>query len=231
MIYHDPFRKKVVINFFGLNGHPCRKKCIASLIEKFEPIKIFTVSPKKLKSEIGNFRCTNNIIEKDYQIHLKNFDEKLKGEEYKSIRSRVNLANDQEFELKITKKITSAHLELIGVHTKKRDYNEYEYPMFLSISDFMEKSPTALLFNVFWRNMLIGFDIVDFLDKTMTTPYGFYLQNGSLPDFLMYKEILYAKERDLEWFDVGWGCNSGVEEFKKIWNAFPRFKIYLQEYL
>ena len=230
LIYHDPSRKKIDINFFGLNGNPGRLKCIMYLIKKFKPINILTASPKKLKSAIGNYRCMYTIIERDYHIDLKNFDEKLSGEKYKSIRSRVNTANDQGFELKISKKITAAHLQLIGIHITKRDYNEYEYPIFLSIPKFIEKSPTALLFNVFWNDMLVGFDVVDFLDNTLTTPYGFYLDNKSLPDFLMYKEIIYAKENKLDWFDVGWGCNSGVEKFKEIWNAFPRFKIYLQEY-
>ena len=230
MVYHDPLRKKIDINFFGLDGKPGRLICIMYLIKKFKPIKIFTISPKKMKSEIGNYRCINTIIEKDYQINLKNFDENLRGKNYKSIRLRVNAANNQEFKLKISKKITSAHLNLIGIHMTKKDYNEYEYQYFLSITKFIEKSPSALLFNVFWNDMLVGFDVVDFLDNTITTPYGFYLGNKSLPDFLMYKEIHYAKENGFEWFDIGWGCNLGVENFKKNWKAFPRFKIYLQEY-
>ena len=230
LVYNDPLCKEIVINFFGLNGNPSRLKCFIECAKKFKPIKIFTVSPKKLKSKIGNYRRINIISENDYQIDLKKFDEKLRGKKYKGIRSRVNSANNQGFKLKISRKIISSHLQLIGIHITKKDYNDYEYAKFLSIPKYIEKSSSVLLFNVIWNGILVGFDVVDFLNNTLTTPYGFYLSNKSLPDFLMYREILFAKKRGLDWFDVGWGCNSGVKNFKKIWSAFPRFKVYIQEY-
>jgi hypothetical protein len=78
--------------------------------------------------------------------------------------------------------------------------------------------------------VLIGFDVVDFLDNTMATPLGFYLDYPSLADYIMQKEIVYAKEHGYEWLDVGWSCSPGLEEFKKKWKGTPRFKIYVQEY-
>jgi hypothetical protein len=70
------------------------------------------------------------------------------------------------------------------------------------------KSP--LLFNVFSRGTLIDFDLADLFQDTMTTPLGLYTAAPSPADFLLYKEILYARQKSCSWLDLGWACSPGI---------------------
>ena len=101
----------------------------------------------------------------------------------------------------------------------------------MRLGDYIRNCPGVRLFNVFLGDMLIGFDVVDFLGDIIATPLGFCLDYPSLADFLMHEEIVHAKHQGYAWLDVGWACNPGLESFKKKWKADARFNIYVQEYV
>jgi len=233
LVYHDPISKMLWLTLFELNGHSNiidRIKCLKTSIDEFKPRKIRAASPEKLEQTIGDYYCENAFSDRDYQIKLDEFDENLRGGSYECLRYRVNNAIKRGYSLGVGKDITPAHSYIMASHVSKRNYNLWDHQLFLRLQNYVGKSTTAQLFNVFLDDVLIGFDVVDFLDNTMATPMGFYLDYPSLSDYIMYKEIVYAKEQKFEWIDIGWSCSPGLEEFKKKWKGIPRFNIYVQEY-
>jgi hypothetical protein len=234
LVYHDPLCKMLWLTLFELNGHTNhanRFECLKTSLVEFEPRRIRAASPEKLEQSIGDYECVNAFSDKDYQIKLVEFDEKLQGGAYDCLRYRVNNAIKRGYLLSEGKEMTTAHSYVMASHMMKRGYNLWDYQLFLRLQNYVGKSCTAMLFNVFCDDVLIGFDVVDFLDNTMATPLGFYLDYPSLADFIMQKEIVYAKEHDFKWLDIGWACSPGLEEFKKKWKGIPRFNIYVQEYV
>jgi hypothetical protein len=234
LVYHDPMTKMLWLTLYELNGndnHIDRLECLKASLAEFEPRRIRAASPEKLEPAIGDYYCASTFFDRDYQINLEKFDENLRGGSYDCLRYRVNNAVRRGYFLSIGKEMTPAHSYVVASHISKRNYNLWDYQLFLRLYNYVEKSATAKLFNVFWDDVLIGFDVVDFLNNTMATPLGFYLDYPSLADFVMHREILYAKEHEYEWLDIGWACGPGVEEFKKKWKGIPRFSICVQEYL
>jgi hypothetical protein len=203
---------------------------LKTTIAEFNPRRIKLTSPEKLKHRIGDYCCESTFFDKDYQIKLEEFDENLKGGDYQNLRSRVNNAVRRGYRFSESKEITPAHSYLMASHISKREYQLWDLQLFLRLQNFVEKSKTAKLFNIFLDDVLIGFDIVDFMGKIMAVPLGFYLDHPSLADFMMHREINYAKEQKYEWLDIGWACSLGVEEFKKKWKGILRYNIYVQEY-
>jgi len=233
LVYHDSLGKMLWLTLFELNGkqnHADRVECLKASLVEFEPRKIRAASPEKLEPIIGDYCCENSFSDRDYQIQLEKFDENLRGGSYDCLRYRVNNAVKRGYSVSVGKEITPAHSFIMASHISRRNYNIWDYQLFLRLQNYVGKSTTAKLFNVFLGGVLIGFDVVDFLDKTMATPLGFYLDYPSLGDFIMHKEIVYAKEQGYEWLDIGWACSPGLEEFKKKWKGIPRFNIYVQEY-
>jgi hypothetical protein len=233
LVYHDPLCKMLWLTLFELNNHKAsvnKYDCLKAAIAKFKPIRIKVASPEKLKPKIGDYHCESTFFDKDYQIKLDEFDENLRGGAYQSLRSRVNNALRRGYKVSVGNKITPAHSYVIASHISKREYQLWDLQLFLRLQNFIEKSRTAELFNIFLDDVLIGFDVVDFMGKTMAAPLGFYLDHPSLTDFMMHREINYAKEQKYEWLDIGWACGPGVEEFKKKWKGIPRYNIYVQEY-
>jgi hypothetical protein len=234
LVYHDPMTKMLWLTLFELNGndnHVDRLECLKTSLVEFEPAKIRAASPEKLETTIGGYHCASSFLDRDYQIDLAKFDENLRGGSYDCLRYRVNNAIRRGYSLSIGKEMTPAHSYIVASHISKRNYNLWDYQLFLRLHNYVGNSTTAKLFNIFWEDVLIGFDVVDFLDNTMATPLGFYLDYPSLADFVMYKEVQYAKEHKYDWLDIGWACGPGVEEFKKKWKGIPRFNICVQEYL
>jgi hypothetical protein len=234
LVYHDPIGKMLWLTLFELNGndnHPDRLECLKDALVEFQPRRIRAASPEKLEERVGDYCCENAFSDKDYQIRLDEFDENLRGGSYDCLRYRVNNAIKRGYTLRLGKEITPAHSYIMAYHISKKNYNLWDYQLFLRLQNYVGKSATAKLFNVFCEDVLIGFDVVDFLDNTMATPLGFYLDYPSLADFIMQKEIVYAKEEKFEWLDIGWACSPGLEEFKKKWKGIPRFGICVQEYL
>jgi hypothetical protein len=233
LVYHDPLCKMLWITLFELNDSkaPASKyDCLKAAITEFKPKKIKTASPEKLKPIVSDYRCESSFFDRDYQIKLEEFDETLKGGSYQSLRSRVNNALRRGYKVNVGKKITPAHSYIIASHISKREYQLWDLQLFLGLQSFMNVSKTAKLFNILLDDVLIGFDVVDFMGKIMAAPLGFYLDYPSLTDFMMYKEINYAKEQEYEWLDIGWACSPGVEEFKKKWKGIPKYSICVQEY-
>jgi len=233
LVYHDPISKMLWLTLFELKGHENhadRLECLKTSLVEFEPRRIRAASPEKLESTIGDYFCENAFSDRDYQIKLVEFDENLRGGSYDCLRYRVNNAVKRGYSLSVSKEITPAHSYIMASQISKRNYNLWDYQLFLRLNNYVGKSTTAKLFNVFLDDVLIGFDVVDFLDNTMATPLGFYLDYPSLADFIMHKEVVYAKEQKFEWLDIGWSCSPGLEEFKKKWKGIPRFNICVQEY-
>jgi hypothetical protein len=233
LVYHDPLSKMLWLTLYELNGkdnHPDRGECIRASLEEFKPRGMRTASPEELAPAIGDYVCASAFSDKDYQIRLSEFDENLRGGSYDCLRYRVNNATKRGYTLSLGKEITPAHSYIMAFHISRKSYNIWDYQLYLRLQNYVGNSRTAKLFNVFRDDVLIGFDVVDFLDNTIATPLGFYLDHPSLADYIMHKEVVYAKEHQYEWLDVGWACNPGLEEFKKKWKGIPRFKIYVQEY-
>jgi len=233
LVYNDPMSKMMWLTLFELNGkdkHTDRTKCVKASLEEFKPRGVRTASPEELAPTIGDYICENAFSDKDYQIKLSEFDESLRGGAYDCLRYRVNNATKRGYTLSMGKEITPAHSYIMAYHISRKNYNIWDYQLYLRLQNYVGNSRTAILFNILRDDVLIGFDVVDFLDNTMATPLGFYLDYPSLADYIMQKEVVYAKEHGYEWLDVGWSCSPGLEEFKKKWKGTPRFKIHVQEY-
>jgi len=235
LLYHDPMSKIVGLTLFGLDSDKETSadttECFEASVKAFQPNKVVTTSPTLLPSNQGDFQCKTVYQDKDYQINLRQFDEKLNGGSYKHLRYRVNNAEKRGYTLAVGKKFTVAHSHIIALHLTKKSYAPWDYQLYLRLDEYFRRFASPRLFNVFSGGTLIGFDVVDFLADTMATPLGFYLDYPSLADFLLYQEILYAKRQGFEWLDIGWACNNpGLEDFKRKWKAVSRFSVCIQEY-
>jgi hypothetical protein len=142
--------------------------------------------------------------DKNYQIYLPDFDETLKGRKLKQLRYRVQNAEKRGYCLETSKKMTPAHYHIIAYHERSKKLDLYDSQLYFGILEYLRKFDSPLLFNVFLNDTLIGFDLVDFFKDTMTIPLGFYMDVASLADFILYKEISYAKQREFMWLDLGW---------------------------
>ncbi len=231
LVYYDKYSRILYLSLFELNGSEDKLQCIHTATKLFRPEKLIVTSPVELPTDIEGFRCAKVDYDKDYQIYVPDFDETLKGGALKQLRYRVNNAEKRGYRLKIGKKMTPAHFHIIAQHEQSKKLDLYDNQLYLGIWEYLRKFKSPLLFNVFSNGTLIGFDLVDFFRDTMTIPLGFYIDAPSLADFILYKEILYAKQKNCSWLDLGWACGSGVEEFKKKWTAIPRFQIWAYEYV
>jgi len=231
LVYYDRFSKILYLSLFELNRCEDKLQCIETTAKLFDPEEIVITSPEKLQTDIGDFHCVNINFDRDYQIYLPKFNEVLEGNAYKQLRYRVHNALKRGYYLEIGRKMAPAHYHLVACHETAKKCDLWDSQLYLGIRDYLKHFASPLLFNVFSNAMLIGFDVVDFLNDTMTIPLGFYLDYPSLADFILFKEIVYATEKGYTWLDLGWACNSGVESFKRKWMAEPRFEIWGQEYV
>lgn len=230
LVYYDKYSRILYLSLFELNGSENKLKCLQTAAKIFRPEKLVVTSPQELPMDIEGFRCSKADYDQDYQIYVPSFDETLKGGELKHLRYRVHNAEKRGYCLKIGKKMTPAHFHIIAQHEQSKKLDLYDNQLYLGIWEYLRKFKPPILFNVFFNGTLIGFDLVDFFKDTMTIPLGFYTDAPSLADFLLYKEILYAKQKGCSWLDLGWACSPGIEEFKKKWTAIPRFRIWAYEY-
>ncbi len=235
LLYHDDLSKLVWLTLFRLDEDRKESEDVAevfkALLKIFQPDEVVTTSPTVLPLSIGDFRCNTIYKDKDYQINLGLFDEKLAGGDYKHLRYRVRNGEKRGYTFIMSREVTTAHSRIVALHMTKSAYAAWDYQLYLRLCDYFARFSAPMLFNVFLDDALIGFDVVDFLSDTMTIPLGFYLDYPSLADFLLYREILHGKKQDFEWLDVGWACNnSGLEVFKKKWKAVPRFNICMQDF-
>jgi len=231
LIYYDKYSRILYVSLFELNGSEDKFQCIQTATRMFKPDQLIVTSPQELPISIKGFNCLKVDYDRDYQIYIPGFDETLKGGKLKPLRYRVHNAEKRGYRRKIGKKMTPAHFHIIAQHEQSKKLDLYDNQLYLGVWEYLQKFKSPLLFNVFSNSTLIGFDLVDFFKDTMTIPLGFYTDAPSIADFVLYKEILYAKEKGCSWLDLGWACGSGVEEFKKKWTAAPRFQIWAYEYL
>ena len=230
LVYYDKYSRILYLSLFELNGNENKLKCIQTATKLFKPDLLIITSPQELPINLEGFHCRKVDYDKDYQIHVADFDETLKGGKFKQLRYRVHNAEKRGYSMKVGKKMTPAHLHIIAQHEQTKKLDLYDSQLYLGIWEYLRKFKSPLLFNVFAKNTLIGFDLVDFFKDTMTIPLGFYTAAPSLADFILHREVQYAKQRGCEWLDLGWACGAGVEEFKKKWMAMPRFQIWAYEY-
>lgn len=234
LIYHDSASKTISLTLFVLdkeNGSDEeRRDCFKNMMAHFQPEKIIVTTPSKLPQSIDDFSCEKVYEDQDYQIALGQFDEKLAGGSYKSLRYRVNHAKRCGYSLAIGKVLTPAHVNIMANFlAKPKNYELWDYQLYLGLGEYVSKFASPRLFNVFSDGLLIGFDVADVLNDVLAVPLGFYLNYPSIADFLIYEEILLAKKQGFKWLDIGWACNApGLEEFKTKWKAVPRFHVYMQ---
>ena len=232
--YLDGASKTISLTLFGLDGGTSggtgRADCFKELIAHFKIDKVIVTSPSKLPSRIEDFRCEKEYKDRDFQIPLERFDERLEGGSYKSLRYRVNHAKRCGYAIAIGKVLTPAHINIISHHmAKSKNYELWDYQLYLGLGQYLSEFASPRLLNVFSDELLIGFDVIDTLNDVLAVPLGFYLDYPSIADWLIYEEIIYAKKKSFKWLDIGWACNTpGLEEFKVKWKAVPRFHVYMQ---
>lgn len=237
LLYHDPGTKNISLTLFGLARHldSERKRidCFNDLIVNFKPRRVVVTSPSKLPSQIKNYVCDKIYEDNDYQISLGQFDENLSGGSYKSLRYRINHAKRCGYSLAVGKKLTPGHMNIMAHHLiKSRTYELWDYQLYLGLNEYISRFVSPQLFNVISDDLLIGFDVTDFLGDVMAVPLGFYLDYPSIADFLIYEEIIRARKQGFKWLDIGWACNvPGLEGFKIKWKAIPKFHIYMQVFI
>jgi 5-hydroxyisourate hydrolase-like protein (transthyretin family) len=236
LIYYDPSSKTVWLTLFELDNESPndtdKTECFRMSIKTFEPKKVIVTSPVDLPSKMDDYHCETVYKDRDYQINLEEFDIDLSGGSYKDLRYRVNHAKRCGYYLAVSKSVTPAHSRIMALHLMKaKTYEIWDYQLYLKLNDYIQRFSTPRLFNVFYEGMLIGFDVVDALGDALTTPLGFYMDFPSIADFLMYEEIVHAKNLNFGWLDIGWACNNlGLEEFKRKWKAVPKFNVCMQDY-
>jgi hypothetical protein len=234
LLYYDSGSATVWLTLFELGGETSEDKeslaCFKDLVAHFKPEKVIVTSPSKLPLLLNGYGCEKVYRDKDYQVSLEEFDEKLAGGSYKALRYRVNHAKRCGYSLDVGKMFTPAHMHIVAQFlARSRDYELWDYQLYLGLNDYVTSFDSPRLFNVFSGGLLVGFDVVDGLKDVLAVPVGFYLDYPSLADFLIYEEIVHAKSHGFKWLDIGWGCNiHGLEEFKVKWKAVPRFHVYMQ---
>ena len=231
LVYYDKYSKILHLNFFELHQSENKFSCIQEATKHFKPEKLVITAPHEMPQTIGNFRCVDVNKDTDYQIYVPDFDVSLKGGKLKDIRYRIHNAEKRGYTLKVGKKMTQAHFHIIAQHEHTKRLDLYDRQLYFAIWDYLRKFKTPVLFDVVSNGTLLGFDLIDFLDDAMTVPLGFYTEAPSISDFIMFNEVKYAKQKSLNWLDLGWACNVGIEEFKKKWTAIPRFHIWGYEYV
>jgi len=63
----------------------------------------------------------------------------------------------------------------------------------------------------------------------MVVPLGIYLNFPLISYFLMYENLIFARDKGYEWLDVGLSCGvTGLRQFKEKWLAEPKYKVCVQ---
>jgi len=234
LFYRDSGSKTLWLTLFELGNETAvdkdRVACFKELVAHFRPDRVVVTSPCKMPSSIEGLTCDKIYHDKDYQISLGQFDEKLAGRSFKSLRYRVNHAKRCGYSLSVGRDFGPAHMSIIANFlAKSKEYELWDYQLYLGLGEYVREFESPRLFDVFSDGLLIGFDVVDVLSDVMIVPLGFYLDYPSIADFLIYEEIVYAKRQGFKWLDIGWACNvPGLEEFKVKWKAVPKFEVSMQ---
>jgi hypothetical protein len=201
--------------------------CIKDLLKTpFETLNI--VSPEPINS-LENSQMRG--LELDYHIDVDRFDINLKGGEYKQIRYRVNRAEREGYEVRVSREFTSDHVYVLSRHLTQNSYSVWDYEELLSLERFFREHDHGFMMEIYSDDKLIGFDVVDFFEenKIMVVPLGIYLQVPGLADLMMYENLKYAKMNGYKGLDIGSDCGkTSLREFKEKWFATPKYRIYAQ---
>jgi len=213
---------------FGLRENSVNKvDCIKDLLKTpLETLNI--VSPKPVNSHES---AETKSFERDYHIDVARFDINLRGGEYKQIRYRVNRAEREGYEVRISREFTSDHVYVLSRHLTQNSYSIWDYEELLSLERFFREHNHGLMMEIYSNDKLIGFDVVDFFEANdiMVVPLGIYLQVPGLADLMMYENLKYAKTNGYKWLDIGSDCGKkSLREFKEKWFASPKYEIHVQ---
>jgi hypothetical protein len=213
---------------FGLRENNINKtKCVEDLLKT--PVEILNiVSPAPIQ---GFKDLMTMSIERDYHIDVDRFDINLRGSKYKQIRYRVNRAEREEYEVKISREFTSDHVYVLSRHLTQNSYTVWDYEELLSLERFFREHDHGFMMEIYSDSKLIGFDVVDFFEENeiMVVPLGIYLQVPGLADLMMYENLRYAKLNGYRWLDVGSDCGSeSLRAFKEKWFATPKYEVHVQ---
>ncbi|MDH5482825.1 MAG: hypothetical protein OEY22_08105 [Candidatus Bathyarchaeota archaeon] len=190
--------------------------------------KLNIVSPTRLdrfpKVEV-------RYIDWDYHINLKEFDLDLKGSAYKHIRGSLKKAEKMGYTIRLSREFTPKHVYIMSRYLSRHRFEAWDYEELLSLDRFFKEHDHGLLMEVYKDDGLMGFDVVDFFEdnRIMVVPLGIYLESPFISDFMMYKNLEFARSRDYEWLDIGPTCGIvGLKRFKEKWLGKPKFKLYVQ---
>ncbi len=176
-------------------------------------------------------RMEVRYIDWDYQVNLRDFDLDLKGSKYKHIRYSLKKAEKVGYDVKLSREFTPKHVYIVSRHLQRHKLDAWDYEELLSLERFFKEHDHGLLMEVYKDHSLLGFDVVDFFEdnRIMVVPLGIYLESPFVSDFMMYKNLKYAKSHGYEWVDLGPTCGVvGLRWFKEKWLGQPRFKQYVQ---
>ena len=107
----------------------------------------------------------------------------------------------------------------------------WDFEELLYLENFFKEHNHGVMMEVYRQDELVGFDVVDFFEdnRIMVVPLGIYLEEQSLSDFIMYENLIHAKDKGYKWLDISLGCrNKGLENFKKKWQAEPKYQLFVQ---
>ena len=189
--------------------------CVREMLQP--PIKeLNIVSPKPLTSLAGA-KVETQYVDWDYHIDLKRFDLELRGNGYKEIRYSIHPADKMGYDIRLSREFTLKHTYIMARHMGRHKLDVWDFEELLSLERFFREHSHGLMMEAYHDGKLVGFDIVDFFEdnRIMVVPLGVYLEEPSLPDFLMYENIKYAKSKGYEWLDIGLACRrAGLQGFK-----------------
>jgi len=226
-VFINNFEETDVI-LFGLGKkNEDRFECVRELINL--PItKLNIVSPIAFHG-FPNLRT--KYVDWDFHISVDKFDFDLKGSEYKNIRYRLRHADKRGYHVRLTREFTPNHTYILSRHMASHKFDVWDYEELLSLERFFREHNHGLIMEAYEEDRLVGFDIVDFFEdnKIMVVPLGIYLEVPLVSDFLMHRNLLFARDNGYEWVDVGsaFGSN-GLRRFKEKWFVKPKFKLHVQ---
>jgi len=203
--------------------------CIREMLQPpFKELNI--VSPKPLIN-LPCARIETQYMDWDFHIDLKRFNLNLRGNAYKNIRYSIHRADKMGYELKLSREFTPKHTYILARHMARHKLDAWDFEELLSLERFFRDHSHGFMMEAYIKDELVGFDVIDFFEdsRIMVVPLGVYLETPSLPDFLMYENIKYAKNKGYDWLDIGLACRrTGLQGFKEKWFAEPKYQLYVQ---
>lgn len=186
------------------------------IIAQFKAKSVALIAPFSLVSQEKFLQKSSDFY---YQLDLSNFmlNSSLKNSIKRALKEVYTEQN---------KVITEEHIELIDEFIKIHEIDEYTQFIFKKITDYVNSSKTAVVFNA--RNKkgsLSGFSVADYGANN----YAFYMFNfpsrryyvPGVSDLLLYEIVKVSIDKGKSYINLGLGINNGIEFFKKKWSGKP----------